>query len=51
MDAGPGIRWLSPFGVVRADVGWQLNRIPGLRINGAPEARRWRLHLSLGHSF
>lgn len=51
MDAGPGIRWLSPFGVVRADVGYQLNRIPGLRINGAPEARRWRLHLSLGHSF
>jgi outer membrane protein assembly factor BamA len=51
MDAGPGIRWLSPFGVVRADVGWQLNRIPGLRINGAPEARRWRLHLSLGHPF
>jgi outer membrane protein assembly complex protein YaeT len=51
MDAGPGIRWLSPFGVVRADVGWQLNRIPNLRINGEPQVRRWRLHLSLGHSF
>lgn len=51
MDAGPGIRWLSPFGVVRADVGYQLTRIPGLRINGAEESRRWRLHLSLGHSF
>ena len=51
MDAGPGLRWLSPFGVVRADVGFQLNRVPGLRIDGVPEARRWRLHLSLGHSF
>lgn len=51
MDAGPGIRWVSPFGVVRAEVGWQLNRIPNLRINGEPEPRRWRLHLSLGHPF
>jgi outer membrane protein insertion porin family len=48
---GPGLRYLSPIGIVRADFGYQLERIPGLVIEGEPERRRWRLHLSIGHAF
>jgi outer membrane protein assembly complex protein YaeT len=51
MDAGPGIRWISPIGIVRADVGIQFRRIPGLLVLGEPEARRWRIHFSIGHTF
>ncbi|HUF47337.1 MAG TPA: BamA/TamA family outer membrane protein [Vicinamibacterales bacterium] len=49
--AGPGIRWLTAFGAIRADVGVQVNPIPGLRIDGEPQRRRWRIHLSFGHAF
>ena len=48
---GPGLRYSSPFGVVRADLGVQLKRIPGLLVNGEPERRRWRIHFSIGHIF
>ena len=48
---GPGIRYYSPIGVVRADFGYQLDRIEGLVIDGAPERRRWRVHFSIGHAF
>jgi outer membrane protein insertion porin family len=48
---GPGLRYYSPIGVVRADVGYQLDRIDGLVIDGAPERRRWRIHFSIGHAF
>ena len=49
--AGPGLRYTSPIGVIRADFGYQLRRIPGLIVNGEPERRRWRVHFSLGHTF
>ena len=49
--AGPGLRYFSPVGVVRADLGIQLDRIDGLLVDGAPERRRWRLHFSIGHTF
>jgi outer membrane protein insertion porin family len=49
--AGPGLRWTTPFGVVRADLGVQLARIPGLVVGGEPERRRWRIHFSFGHAF
>jgi outer membrane protein assembly complex protein YaeT len=49
--AGPGLRYLTPIGAIRGDLGFQLNRIPGLVINGNPEARRWRVHFSIGQSF
>ena len=49
--AGPGLRYRSPVGVVRADFGYQLERIPGLIIEGEPETRRWRVHFSIGHAF
>ena len=51
VDVGPGLRWLSPLGIVRADFGIQLTPIDGLLVNGAPETRQWRLHFSIGHPF
>ena len=51
VDVGPGLRWLSPLGIVRADLGIQLTPIDGLLVNGAPETRKWRLHFSIGHPF
>jgi hypothetical protein len=36
---------------VRVDVGYQLNPIPNLEVNGEPEKRRWRLHFSVGQAF
>jgi outer membrane protein insertion porin family len=48
---GPGLRYASPFGIVRADFGVQLTRIPGLLVSGEPEQRRWRIHFSIGHIF
>jgi outer membrane translocation and assembly module TamA len=50
-DVGPGLRYLTPIGPVRADVGFQLNRIPGLTINGKPETRHFRFHFSIGQAF
>jgi outer membrane translocation and assembly module TamA len=51
VDAGPGIRWMSPVGIVRADLGIQLTPIDGLQVNGEPEKRHWRIHFSIGHPF
>lgn len=51
VDAGPGLRWVSPIGIVRGDLGIQLTPIPGLVINGEPERRQWRVHFSIGHAF
>jgi outer membrane protein assembly complex protein YaeT len=50
-DVGAGIRYVAAFGVFRADLGWQLTPIPGLLVNGEPQAHRWRLHFGLGHAF
>ena len=48
---GPGLRYETPIGMVRFDVGWQLNPIDGLLVNGVPQTRRWRLHFSIGQAF
>lgn len=50
-DVGPGLRYLTPVGPFRLDVGYQLNPIPGLLVNGEPEKRRWRVHFSIGQAF
>jgi outer membrane protein assembly complex protein YaeT len=50
-DAGPGLRYDTPIGPIRADVGFQLNRIPGLLVNGRPEPRQFRFHFSIGQAF
>lgn len=50
-DVGPGLRYNTPIGPFRADLGYQLNPIPGLLINGKPESRRFRFHFSIGQAF
>ena len=50
-DVGPGLRYNTPIGPIRADIGYQLNRIPGLLVNGEPEPRRFRFHFSIGQAF
>jgi outer membrane protein insertion porin family/translocation and assembly module TamA len=50
-SVGPGVRYDTPIGPVRLDLGYQLNPIPGLRIDGEPERRRWRVHISIGQAF
>lgn len=50
-SAGAGLRYATPIGLARADLGFQLNPIDGLLINGVPESRHWRLHFSIGHAF
>jgi outer membrane protein insertion porin family/translocation and assembly module TamA len=48
---GPGLRYQTPVGPIRFDVGFQLNPIPGLLVNGSPQKRRYRLHFSIGQAF
>jgi outer membrane protein insertion porin family/translocation and assembly module TamA len=48
---GPGLRYPTPIGPVRLDVGYQLNPIPGLLVNGQPQTRAWRIHFSIGQAF
>ena len=50
-DVGPGLRYLTPIGPIRIDVGYQLSRIPGLTIDGKPEKRHFRIHFSIGQAF
>ena len=50
-DVGPGLRYHTPIGPVRVDLGYQLKRIPGLIVDGKPEARRFRFHFSIGQAF
>jgi outer membrane protein assembly factor BamA len=50
-NVGPGLRYNTPIGPVRADFGYQLNPIPGLLVDGQPEPRRFRFHLSIGQAF
>jgi outer membrane protein assembly complex protein YaeT len=50
-DVGPGLRYVTPIGPIRVDLGYQLNPIPGLLVDGVPETRRWRIHFSLGQAF
>jgi outer membrane protein insertion porin family/translocation and assembly module TamA len=48
---GPGVRYDTPIGPVRLDLGYQINPIPGLLVRGEPEKRRWRAHVSIGQAF
>jgi outer membrane protein insertion porin family/translocation and assembly module TamA len=50
-DVGPGLRYNTPIGPLRVDVGYQLNPIDGLLVNGEPEKRHFRVHFSIGHAF
>jgi len=48
---GPGLRYQTPVGPLRFDVGYQLNPTPELLVNGTPQTRRFRLHFSIGQAF
>jgi len=48
---GPGLRYQTPIGPIRFDIGYQLNPIDGLLVNGKPQTRRWRVHFSIGQAF
>jgi outer membrane protein insertion porin family/translocation and assembly module TamA len=50
-DVGPGLRYDTPIGPIRADLGFQLNPIDGLLVNGKPEPRQFRFHFSIGQAF
>jgi outer membrane protein assembly complex protein YaeT len=48
---GPGLRYDTPIGPFRFDLGYQLTPIEGLLVKGQPEKRRWRAHISIGQAF
>lgn len=50
-DVGTGIRYQTPVGPIRFDVGYQINPLDGLLVDGKPQKRRWRLHFSIGQAF
>ena len=50
-DAGPGLRFDTPFGLVRVDFGYQLRPLDGLRIDGQPQKSRWRFNFGVGEAF
>jgi outer membrane protein insertion porin family/translocation and assembly module TamA len=50
-SAGPGLRYMTPIGPARLDLGYQLNPIEGLLVNGEPQKRRFRVHFSIGQAF
>jgi outer membrane protein assembly complex protein YaeT len=50
-DIGPGIRYNTPIGPFRADMGFQLNPIDGLIVNGEEQKHPFRFHFSIGHAF
>jgi outer membrane protein assembly complex protein YaeT len=50
-DVGPGLRYQTPIGPIRADIGYQLNPIANLLANGRAQQRRFRFHFSIGQAF
>jgi outer membrane protein insertion porin family/translocation and assembly module TamA len=48
---GSGLRYQTPVGPIRLDVGYQLNPIHGLLVDGEPQRRRYRVHFSIGQAF
>jgi outer membrane protein insertion porin family/translocation and assembly module TamA len=48
---GPGLRYLTPVGPARIDLGYQLNPIDNLLVNGELQKRQWRVHFSIGQAF
>lgn len=49
--AGPGLRYMTPIGPARFDIGYQVNPIEGLLVDGEPQKRRFRMHFSIGQAF
>ena len=51
LDVGPGLRYDTPIGPIRFDIGYQINPIPDLLVRGKPQPRRFRMHFSIGQAF
>lgn len=50
-DAGVGLRYRSPFALLRFDFAYQFTTVEGLQIQGERLDRRWRMHFGIGHTF
>jgi outer membrane protein assembly complex protein YaeT len=50
-NVGPGLRYDTRIGPIRVDLGYQINPIPGLLVNGAEQTRQFRIHFSIGQAF
>ena len=50
-DGGVGVRYRSPFALLRFDAAYQFTTVRGLRIDDDRRDRRWRIHFGIGHSF
>jgi outer membrane protein insertion porin family/translocation and assembly module TamA len=50
-SVGPGLRYQTPIGPIRFDLGYQLNPVPGLLVDGSEQSRRWRIHFSIGQAY
>lgn len=50
-DVGPGLRYNTRIGPIRADLGYQLRPIPDLLVNGKAQTRQFRFHFSIGQAF
>jgi outer membrane protein assembly complex protein YaeT len=50
-DVGPGLRYSTPIGPVRVDIGYQLTPLDLLIVDGSPEKHHWRIHFSIGQAF
>jgi outer membrane protein assembly complex protein YaeT len=48
---GAGLRYHTPLGPARIDLGYQLNPIDNLLVEGEPQKRQWRVHFSIGQAF
>jgi outer membrane protein assembly complex protein YaeT len=48
---GPGLRYLTPIGPARFDLGYQVNPIENLLVDGEKQKRQWRIHFSIGQAF
>jgi outer membrane protein assembly complex protein YaeT len=48
---GSGLRYQTPVGPIRFDIGFQLNPIDDLLVNGEPQKRPFRVHFSIGQAF
>jgi outer membrane protein insertion porin family/translocation and assembly module TamA len=50
-DVGAGLRYNTPIGPVRVDVGRQLTPYRFLIVDGEPEKHHFRIHFSIGQAF
>jgi outer membrane protein insertion porin family len=50
-DAGIGVRYTTPVGLIRADLAFQLRPLEGVDSTRLSETRPWRVHFGIGNAF